>query len=349
MPEDPEERITELENELAEAKYAAGQRSSIPANTVEADLAPPPRSIPAAFRFAELLPFRWWYIWTLFMVAVTPIALWIGMPVAFSVAAVLTLVGIYAFQLWKGRTRLELLKWGVPATVTNTELLSQGTYYSGTTYYNVFVPVAHGWTVTRERWSGPSSKTRVQYTLNDYKGELTVRGREYIDGVILADQRNPAKALCVTAFPYDLDRDASGNWAGKIRPRLKLGMAVWLVIMIGWLALAAFVAVESYTNASSPTVARGGTPGQNGAVTVRGNSRHRSVECDDGNVAVSGNSNVVTITGHCASLRVSGNGNDVTVDSVDTISASGVDNVVTYHGGSPITNDSGISDVIQRG
>lgn len=36
-------------------------------------------------------------------------------------------------------------------------------------------------------------------------------GREYIDGVILADQREPRRALCVTSFPYDLDRDGTGH------------------------------------------------------------------------------------------------------------------------------------------
>ena len=62
--------------------------------------------------------------------------------------------------------------------------------------------------------------------------------REYIDGVVLADQRDPATALCVTAFPYDLVVDGSGNWVGALRPGLKLGMAVWLVVVLVWLALA---------------------------------------------------------------------------------------------------------------
>jgi hypothetical protein len=47
-------------------------------------LPPPPRRVPAAFRLAELLPFRWWHVWTLIMVAITPIALWIRLPIAFA-------------------------------------------------------------------------------------------------------------------------------------------------------------------------------------------------------------------------------------------------------------------------
>ena len=55
---------------------------------------------------------------------------------------------------------------------------------------------------------------------------------------MLADQRDPATALCVTAFPYDLVVDGSGNWVGPLRSGLKLGMAVWSVIVLALLALA---------------------------------------------------------------------------------------------------------------
>jgi hypothetical protein len=72
----------------------------------------------------------------------------------------------------------------------------------------------------RDRYSGPNVKTRISYTLDNCQGELAVSGREYTDGVVLADQRDPARARCVTSFAYDLDRDASGNWVGRLRPRL---------------------------------------------------------------------------------------------------------------------------------
>jgi hypothetical protein len=300
--EDPEERIAELERQLAEqkriaelehqladAKRAAGQvgvaqpvppptpgpprpprapqsapmvglggRTGFPAAPVVTRLAEPPRRIPAAFWLAELLPFRWWYLILLFGVGMT---LYIGAKTGFSTGApgsefrvdaamtpviftggmVLTLVVIYAFRFWGTRKRFALLKWGQVANVTGTQILSRGTYYSGTTFTNVVLPVAHGWKVERPMYSGPSTKTRIRYTINGYPGELVVRGREYIDGVVLADPRKPAQALCVTSFPYDLDRDESGNWIGRIRPRLMLGMAVWLIAVIGWLAAAAVV------------------------------------------------------------------------------------------------------------
>lgn len=119
--------------------------------SVDPGLASPPRRIPVAFRLAEVLPFRWWYVWTLFMVAIAPIALWIQLPVAFAAAAALTLAGIYAAQLWAARIRIGLLKWGRVATVTESETISRTTYYSGTTWYNVNLPMARGWTVTRQR------------------------------------------------------------------------------------------------------------------------------------------------------------------------------------------------------
>ena len=108
---------------------------------VDPGLTPPPRKVPIAFWLAELLPFRWWYVWTLFMVGVAPIALWIELRMAFAAVSLLTLAGIYGTQLWGARTRLGLLKWGRIATVTDTEIRSRATYYNGTTWYTVSLPV----------------------------------------------------------------------------------------------------------------------------------------------------------------------------------------------------------------
>lgn len=40
----------------------------------EKRLSPTPRRVPRTFWLAELLPFRWWYVWTLLVVAVAPAA-----------------------------------------------------------------------------------------------------------------------------------------------------------------------------------------------------------------------------------------------------------------------------------
>jgi hypothetical protein len=356
-PQDPERRIAELERQLAEAQAAArqeellggsaysGEAMQSSAAPYETQLAPAPRKVPVAFLFAEMLPFRWWYVWVLFMVAVAPIALWIPMPAAFAAVAILTLVAIYGVQLRGAKNRIALLKWGQVATIIGTETLSRGTYYSGTTWSNVYLPVAHGWTVTRQRWSGPSTKTRIRYTLGGYQGELVVRGREYIDGVVLADQRRPARALCVTSFAYDLDREAGGNWVGKLRPRLLVGMACWLVIVFGWVALAAIAAGVANVVAGGGGVSV--PPG--GKLSVGGNNVTKTIACNDGYLSVGGNANTITVTGHCVRLTVSGSDNHVTVDAADTITASGVSNQVTYHSGSPQINNAGVSTVVQQG
>ena len=339
-PEDPDERVAELERELTAAKAAAARkRPGAQADT----LAAPPRRIPAGFLLAEALPFRWWYVWTLFMVAVVPIAVWFGYPRAFAVAAVLALIAIYGVQLRSAAKRVALLRWGVVATVVDSDVVSEATYYSGTTWYNVLMPVAHGWTVTRQRWSGPNTKTRVNYEVDGYRAELVVKGREYIDGVILADQRQPSRALCVTAFPYDLDRDESGNWTGRLRAGLKVGTLSWFLIVAAWLALAGLAATGFRPDIGRPLTAGAGT-----TVRVGGNNQLRKVVCDSGAVTVSGITNRVTITGHCASVTVSGHSNRVTVEDADDISTSGIANVVMYQTGSPRIDNEGISNVVKQ-
>ncbi len=310
-------------------------------------LSPPPRRVPAAFRVAELLPFRWWYVWTLFMVAVAPIAVWIQLPQAFAAVAVLTLTAIYGGQLRGARTRIGLLRWGRVATVTDTETLSRATYYTGTTWYNVYLPVAHGWTVTRQRWSGPNTKTVVRYRLDGYRGTLVVRGREYVDGVILADERDPARARCVTSFAYDLDRDETGNWIGRLRPRLRAGMACWVVIVLGWLTLAGLAATGFRTDLTGSSPAA--TVPEAGTLQVSGTGTTKTISCNDGYLSVSGVANTITVNGHCTSVIVSGNGNYVAVDSTDAVSTSGNGNVVTYHWGSPKIVNTGTANTVRQG
>lgn len=312
------------------------------------DLAPPPRGIPLAFRLAEMLPFRWRYVWALFVVAVAPVALWIQLPKAFAAVALLTLAGIYGIHLSGTQTRMALLRWGRVATVTGSETLSRATHYSGTTWYNVHLPVAHGWTVTRHRWSGPNTRTAIRYTLDGRQGSLVVRGREYVDGVVLADERDPARARCVTSFAYDLDRDETGNWVGRLRPRLRAGMACWLAIVVGWLALAALAAIGFRTDFTGGAGPSASVP-KAGTLQVSGTGTTKTIPCNDGYLSVSGETNTITVTGHCTSVSVSGNGNRVAVDSTDAVSASGIANVVTYHWGSPKIVNAGTANIVRQG
>lgn len=338
------------------AGAAAVGQAGVSAPSVDSRLAEPPRRVPPAFWLAELLPFRWWYVWILFLVGTAVgfglISVWTKTPVAFSVLAVLTLVAIYAFQFSGTTKRVALLKWGQVATVTGTEVVSRASYYSGTTWGFAPLPVAHGWRVARPLYSGPNTKTRIRYALNGWQGELVVSGREYYEGVVLADSRKPARALCVTSFAYDLDRDESGNWIGRIRPRLMLGMGVWLILVIGWLALAGAVASAGAGvgfGAQLLHTASIAVP-QGGKLSVGGSNATKKITCNDGHLTLGGNNNRFTVAGHCASLTVSGGtDNQVTVDSVDTITVNGVNTVVTYHSGSPTINKGGIDTTVQQG
>jgi len=89
-----------------------------------------------------------------------------------------------------------------------------------------------------------------------------------------------------------------------------------------------------------------GTPGQ--VVTVSGIDENKTVECNDATVNISGIRNTVNITGHCMKVSVSGVENVITVDAADTIGASGFDNRVTFHSGSPQVDNAG-SNTVQQG
>jgi len=96
-----------------------------------------------------------------------------------------------------------------------------------------------------------------------------------------------------------------------------------------------------------PTTSPAPLPG--GQLNISGINENRTVACNNSIVSVSGVSNTIVITGHCASLTVSGVENSITVDTADTIDASGFNNKVTYHTGTPKITNSGDSNVVQQG
>ncbi len=99
----------------------------------------------------------------------------------------------------------------------------------------------------------------------------------------------------------------------------------------------------------TPTPPAPSTAPPGGNLTVAGINENQTIACNDNTVDVSGVSNTVVITGHCTSLTVSGVQNAITVDAVDTIDASGFNNKITYHTGSPKISKSGAGNVVQQG
>ena len=89
---------------------------------------------------------------------------------------------------------------------------------------------------------------------------------------------------------------------------------------------------------------------QGDLITVNGIEQNRTIDCNNCSVDVNGVRNTIIVTGHCVKLNVNGIENTVTVDSADTITASGFDNRVTYHVGSPQVNNSGGSNnIVEQG
>lgn len=85
------------------------------------------------------------------------------------------------------------------------------------------------------------------------------------------------------------------------------------------------------------------------SLTISGIKENRTIACNQSVINISGISNRVVITGHCASVHVSGVQNVITVDAADSIDASGFNNQITYHTGSPTIENSGEGNVIQQG
>jgi hypothetical protein len=99
--------------------------------------------------------------------------------------------------------------------------------------------------------------------------------------------------------------------------------------------------------ATSPSAAPTAPASAN--LTISGIKENRTVACNQSAINISGISNKIVITGHCTSLNVSGVQNIITVDAVDTIEASGFNNQITYHTGSPSIDKSGDGNVVQQG
>jgi hypothetical protein len=186
-----------------------------------------------------LLTWSWWAFFTLFMLALAPIGLWHSMwRGGHRTLLLIVIEGMLAVVvLWcvsRSLRRLVLLRRGMVADVTNVDVTGTGTYYSGVTYSNMWVNQAHGWTVTRRIYSGPSTRTKVSYRVNGDTAQLTLHGMPYANGVILADPQQPSRALCVNQFPYDLHRDEQGDWLGRISPRVIVGALGMWALVIAW-------------------------------------------------------------------------------------------------------------------
>lgn len=198
-------------------------------------LADPPRPVPFSFRIA-VFSWSWYEGFGLLMAVVAPIALWGFFPELIPTGCISALAVIAYIRGTKAYRRLGLVKWGKVATVTNADELSRGSYYGGMTYNNMWITQAHGWDVTRRVYSGPGSKSRIEYALDGAAGSFVLRGLPYDGGVVLAHSKHPAIALCVNQFVYDVKPGADGQMVGGLRPWTWVGIPCTLLMELGLVA-----------------------------------------------------------------------------------------------------------------
>ncbi len=85
-----------------------------------------------------------------------------------------------------------------------------------------------------------------------------------------------------------------------------------------------------------------------GNLSIRGNGDSQTIACNDGQLSIDGRDMTVTVTGHCGRVSVDGVINHVTVDSVDAIDVDRINNVVTFHSGTPKITKSGGQNTVQK-
>lgn len=211
MTETPDKRVARLKSQLAAA----------------------PRHVPFVYRLV-LLNFNLWFCFAVFFLFIPFPAFIKHVPVAGLAVGLAFFSGFLGWKLRQAHIRHVLLRWGAQADVTGSNLLSQGTYYSGAVVQNTRMSQAHGWTVTRKFYSGPISRTRIDYRLNGTSASMVLRGLTYEGGVVLADTRKPSRALCVSSFPYDIEPDSTGNWPGKVKLTTLIGTFAMAIYLGAW-------------------------------------------------------------------------------------------------------------------
>jgi hypothetical protein len=212
-----------------------------------APLAEPPRHVPMSYRLATF-NLSVYELFILTMGFVTPLVVWIFLPEAIPGALILAVVLIAWFRGRRYATRIGMLKWGKVATVTNTDTLDKGTYYSGVTYSNMRKRTATGWDAKTIWYSGPAYKNKVDYSLDGATGSLTWRGLRYARGVILADSRKPSRAMEVSMFPYSVQPGPDGQLTGELSAWLWGGIISTLVIELTVVYLAVQTTLDYWVN-----------------------------------------------------------------------------------------------------
>ncbi|QIG45608.1 hypothetical protein G5V58_25265 [Nocardioides anomalus] len=183
-------------------------------------LSGPPRRVPLAFRLAALeLPF--WGLFAIGLAVLAPLALWILSPVARAVALLLGVPLLLWLVARRAAYRIGLLRWGAVATVIRVTAAPDVT--SST---NWPVRRASGWDVSTVLATGRGTRTTVRYRLDGRSGKVYLHGLPYTDGVVLADSRDPQRALVVSQFAHSVEPGVDGQYRGR------LSVVRWLLLLL---------------------------------------------------------------------------------------------------------------------
>lgn len=192
-------------------------------------LGPPPRSVPATYLFAEWLGTR---PMVLVFATVMGVPAVIGVAAADSwIAALVTalLVALVGGLFVLARARKGFLERCVVAEGIRV----LGSESTSSSYKNWNLPVARGWKVTHEGYTGSGIRTKVGFVLEDgSEGTVKISGRPYERGVILHDPLT-RRARCVSQLRCAPHPDARGHWQAG------LSVGLWIRIVITTLVLLA--------------------------------------------------------------------------------------------------------------
>src|SRR6185503_9589479 len=87
-------------------------------------------------------------------------------------------------------------------------------------------------------YSGPAYKNKVDYTLDGATGSLAGRWLQYQQGVILADSRQPSRAMVRSLFPHSVTPGPDGKLTGELSAWLWGGIISTLVVEVAVVYLA---------------------------------------------------------------------------------------------------------------
>lgn len=191
-------------------------------------LGPPPRAVPASYLIAQWLGLSPMLLVFVVAFGAPGIAVMVGalgaggwsslLP---TLLAAIVLMVLFAFARSKTRFLAEC-KQAEGVTVSSTTSTSSS-------YKNWNLPVARGWQVTYEAYTGSGTMTTLRFVTDDGRtGSAEVKGRPYESGVVLY---HPAtlRAHCVSAFRCAPHPDARGAW--------QPGLSVPLIIRVSITAL----------------------------------------------------------------------------------------------------------------